>query len=70
MHSYFLGPVSIVSLNLSEACLKQDSNVSLHCYTHGYPRPNIQFLLDNTPITPGVGVFENFVRENFDQVSV
>ena len=62
--------MSIVSLNLSEACLKQDSNVSLHCYTHGFPRPTIQFLLDNAPITPGAGAFENYVQEYFDQVSI
>ena len=64
------GPPSIISLNISEPCLKHGSNVSLRCYTNGFPRPNIEFLQDNVRIIPGEGEFKNFVQEYFDEVSM
>ena len=66
----FTGPASIVSLNLSEACLKRGSNVSLRCYTDGFPRPKIQFLQNNVPIIPETAEFGNFLQEYFDEVSL
>ena len=55
-----------MSLNLSEACLKEGGNVSLRCYVNGFPRPSIQFLHNGNLIIPGEGEFKNFVQEYFE----
>ena len=58
--------MSIVGLFLNESCLKEDSTISLHCETRGFPRPRIKFLRDETEIVPGT---DFYTPENFDQAS-
>ena len=44
--------------------------MSLRCLTSGFPRPKIEFRLNDEVIIPGADAFENFMEEYFDQVSV
>ena len=62
--------MSITSLILNETCLKEGSTVALRCNVLGFPRPMIQFRVNDTLITPKEGDFENFVLEFYDQVRI
>ena len=43
--------------------------MSLRCRISGFPRPTIRFEVNGTTITPGEGIYENFVvQEYYDQV--
>ena len=64
--------MAIADLKLeSEACLMEDRNVSMRCVINGFPRPNITFQVNGSDITPGNGIYEDFVvQEFYDQVHV
>ena len=64
--------MAIADLKLeSEACLKEDRNVSMRCVISGFPRPSITFQVNGSDITPGNGIYEGFVvQEFYDQVHV
>ena len=53
---------------LNEECLKEGSDVFLHCSIRGFPRPDIEFQLNGVTIIPGNGNFKNYVLEFYDQV--
>ena len=63
-------PYSVIGLSLNDTCLKEGSMVSLRCEVQGFPRPSVEFQLNGIPITPGIGTFQNFVQEFYNQVSI
>ena len=63
-------PYSVTGLSLNDTCLKEGSMVSLQCEARGFPRPSVEFQLNGIPITPGIGTFQNFVQEFYNQVSI
>ena len=42
--------------------------MSLRCHISGFPHPRVEFQRGGIEITPGTGMFENFVEEFYDQV--
>lgn len=65
---FYLAPVSIIDLTLNETCLKEGSNAAICCNIQGFPRPTIQFQLDDQTVIPGATEFENYVLEYYNQV--
>ena len=64
----YLAPVSIIDLTLNETCLKEGSNAAIRCNIQGFPRPIIQFQLDDETVVPGIAEFENYTLEYYNQV--
>ena len=61
--------VLVTGLSLSKSCLVEGKNISIHCTVQGFPRPSIIFMVNDTIVTPGDGIFENYiVYEFYNQV--
>ena len=67
-YQYCLEPISVTGLTLNETCLKEGATVALRCNIQGFPRPEIQFRLNDEIITQKEGDFETFTIEFYDQV--
>ena len=62
--------MSVTGLTLSLPCLKKGQNITLRCNVSGFPRPYVQFEFNDKPITPGQGIYANFIEQTFyDEVS-
>ena len=64
----FSESISIIDITLNETCLLEGGTVAVRCNVQGFPRPYIEFRLNDEVIYPGMTEFYNFAVEYYDQV--